>query len=73
MLPTGLPFILKSDLDILAYNKEPMALCVFLRKLAVEQGLADVDIEFHVSVGKVLPAAATWLSGECQFFRLAIS
>ena len=62
MLQNGIPWVLKRDLDLVAYNKEPTSLCSFMRKLAVEQGLADLEIEYHVSVAKVNPSEAeTWL------------
>ena len=56
VLPNGIPFVIKSDLQIISYNKEPAALCVFMRKLAIEQGLAEMEIEFHVSVPAHHPA-----------------
>ena len=56
-MPGGLPFVVKSDLDIVAFNKEPLALCAFLRRLVCEQGLADFELEFHVCLGKCHPAA----------------
>lgn len=56
VLPGGLPWVLKSDLDLIAHDKSPTALCVFLRKLAVEGGLADIDVEYHILVPKVLSA-----------------
>ena len=59
-MPSGIPFVLKSDLDLVSFQKEPVALCSLLRKLAVEQGLADIEIEFHVSVPKTHPAAAAF-------------
>lgn len=62
MLQNGIPWVLKKDLDLVVLNKEPTSLCGFMRKLAVEQGLADLEIEYHVSVPKVLPIQAeTWL------------
>ena len=46
----------KSDLDILAHEKDPKPLCVFFRQLAVDSGLADIELEYHVLVPKVIPA-----------------
>ena len=56
MLPNGIPWVLKSDLDIIGYDKEAIPLCKFMRRLAVEGGLADLDVEFHVLVPKTKPA-----------------
>lgn len=56
VLPTGIPWILKSDLDMVAVEKEPLAVCSFLRQLAVEGGLVDLDVEYHVVVPKMHPA-----------------
>eukprot|EP00434_Breviolum_minutum_P027937 symbB.v1.2.024718.t1/scaffold2362.1/size81346/1 len=52
VLQNGIPWVLKKDLDLVVFNKEPTSLCGFMRKLAVEQGLADLEIEYHVSVPK---------------------
>lgn len=52
-MPNGIPWALKSDLDIVAHEKEAMPLCCFLRQLAVEGGLADLDLEYHVMVPKM--------------------
>lgn len=46
---------MRSDRDMVAFDKNPIALCELLRKLAVEQGLADIDVEFHVLAGKMHP------------------
>lgn len=56
MLPNGIPWVLKSDLDIIGYDKEAIPLCKFMRRLAVEGGLADLDVEYHVLVPKTNPA-----------------
>eukprot|EP00438_Fugacium_kawagutii_P035271 Skav209738 [mRNA] locus=scaffold2057:8982:10531:+ [translate_table: standard] len=45
--PTGLVWRLRSDLDIIAHQKKPLALCQLLRRFTVDQGLVDMDIEFH--------------------------
>jgi len=35
-------------LAIVARDKTPIPLCELMRTLTVEQGLVDVDLEFHV-------------------------
>ena len=42
-----------SDLEIISLDKTPMAVCEVMRKCAVEQGLADLDVEFHVVTSKM--------------------
>lgn len=59
--PSGLPWALKSDVELISYQKEVMPLCALLRKLALEKGLAEVEVEFHVVVPKTIPAAVTRL------------
>ena len=61
---SGLPWRLDSDRGIVARDKTPIALCEMMRKLTVEQGLVDVDVEFHVLAQKRHPtAAASWFRG----------
>lgn len=55
---TGIPFRLRSDRDIVSVDKLPIPLCEHLRKLTTQQGLADMELEFHVLTGKKHPAAA---------------
>ena len=55
MQPNGLVWRLANDRHQVVFDKECMPLCVVLRKLAVEQGLADVDLEFHTLVPKTHP------------------
>ena len=44
---SGLIWRIKSDLQLVAHNKELMAVCEFLRRLATQSGLAIVDLENH--------------------------
>ena len=44
----GLPFRLTSDLDHISYQKEPHALCQFLRWLATQRGMGELKLEDHV-------------------------
>lgn len=55
MVPTGLPWVLKNDLELVAYDKQLMSLCELMRMLAVEKGLAELDVEFHIPALKYLP------------------
>lgn len=64
---------LLSDRDILAFEKSPLPLCELLRKLTVEQGLVDIDVEFHVLANKMHPAKVSliplvYLVFCCAFF-----
>ncbi|CAK9097688.1 FO synthase subunit 1, partial [Durusdinium trenchii] len=52
----GLAWRLASDRNIVSHEKTPTALCQLMRKCAVEQGLADLELEFHVLAGKMHPA-----------------
>ena len=52
---SGLTWRLDSDLNIVARDKQPMALCELMRSMAVDQGLVDVDLEFHVLAQKRTP------------------
>ena len=40
-------------------EKTPLALCEVMRKCAVEQGLADLEVEFHVVTSKMHPAVVS--------------
>ena len=55
-LPSGIVFRLKSDLDLVAYQRTLHPLCTFLRKLAVDEGLASCEIESHLVSPKYHPA-----------------
>lgn len=70
----GLPWRLDSDRDIVARDKTPIPLCELMRTLTVEQGLVDVDVEFHVLAQKRHPAASAFWSrslGNMSMFGLA--
>ena len=55
MIPTGIPWVLQSDLELIAYEKQLMSLCELMRMCAVEKGLADLELEFHIPALKYLP------------------
>ena len=57
---SGLPWRLDSDRDIVAREKIPIPLCELMRALTVEQGLVDMDLEFHVLAQKRHPAASVF-------------
>lgn len=42
-----LPFCLRTDLDLVAYNMEVYPLCSYLRFLAIEKGFGEVQVEDH--------------------------
>ena len=67
-MPHALPWVVKSDLDILAFEKDPRALCTFLRQLAVDNGLADIELEYHVVVPKVHPPQDGYVSDNLLIF-----
>ncbi|CAK9093865.1 FO synthase subunit 1, partial [Durusdinium trenchii] len=54
-----LPFRLGNDLDFVAYQKKPQALCEFLRWLAISKGLSDVKLEDH-DAGESDPVPVTF-------------
>ena len=43
----GVPWRLADDLVLVAYNKELVPLCQFLRKLAIDNGLSEVNVPDH--------------------------
>ena len=45
----GLVFRLASDLGYIAHSKKLYPLCEFLRSLAIDKGLGQVEIENHVA------------------------
>ena len=42
---TVIPFRIANDLELIAYQKKPQAICSFMRSLTVEKGLTDVQLE----------------------------
>lgn len=44
----------------MVFEKEPMALCELLRKLTVENGLADMNVEYHAMTPKMHPAPSVF-------------
>ena len=48
---------LRNDLSLAAYQKELIPMCQLLRKLAVDQGLSEVQLPDHVLKPKVTEAA----------------
>lgn len=51
----GLVWRLSNDRVQVIHEKKSAPLCMLLRKLATEQGLADVELEFHSMVPKTHP------------------
>lgn len=52
---TGIVWRLETDLAIIAYQKKLYTVCEFMRHLANEHGLAQVDLESHVVTQKFHP------------------
>ncbi|CAK9091359.1 FO synthase subunit 1 [Durusdinium trenchii] len=44
----GIPWRLTSDFDLVSYKKVIMPLCQLLRKLAIDQGLSEIEVCDHV-------------------------
>ena len=42
------PWRLRKDLDLVYYERQLLPLCQVLRKLAIEKGIAEIEIEDHV-------------------------
>ena len=55
---SGLVFRLRSDMDLVVFNKSVMPLCSLLRLLAVDHGLGEVDVESHLVTQQHHPAQA---------------
>ena len=43
----GIPWRFADDFTLISFSKEVMPLCQFLRKLAVDNGLSEVEIPDH--------------------------
>ena len=43
----GVPWRLCDDLALIAHNKDVVPLCQFLRKLAIDNGLSEVNVPDH--------------------------
>ena len=55
----GLPWRLKEDRSLVAFEKQLYPLCELLRDAAVTQGLAAMEVESHVCTPRVMQAAAS--------------
>ena len=62
----GLAFRLLSDINIISYQKQPQALCQFLRWLAIEKGMGEVKLEDHRVAGRF--HTASWMKHERLVF-----
>lgn len=54
----GIPFRLANDFDILAWNKQMIHLCQFLRRLATDNGLSEVELCDHLIQPRMLEAGS---------------
>lgn len=52
----GLVFRLASDLCCVAHSKKIYPLCEFLRSLAIDKGLGQMEVENHVVTQRFHPA-----------------
>lgn len=50
-----IPFRLASDLDLVSFKKELQPLCHFMRMLAIDKGLGEVQMEDHDVTQRFLP------------------
>ncbi|CAK9076028.1 unnamed protein product [Durusdinium trenchii] len=63
----GLAWRLSSDRALVVFEKEPMALCELLRKLTVENGLADMNVEYHAMTPKMWELSSLTSQKTCIF------
>lgn len=61
MDPTGLVWRLASDRRIISLDKTMMPVCELLRKMTIEKGLVDMEVEYHITTPKVYPAQEPWI------------
>ena len=55
----ALPWRFGSDLHLVALNKELVPICQLLRKMAVENGLSEIDIPDHQLTPRMVEAPGT--------------
>lgn len=47
------PWRLQSDLELVYYERQLIPLCQVLRKLAIEKGIAEIEIEDHILTNRM--------------------
>lgn len=65
----GVPWRLADDLAFIAYSKELVPLCQFLRKLAVDNGLSEVHVPDHQVKPRMVEASQP-TSSLCNYQQL---
>lgn len=58
----GVPWRLRNDLSLIAFEKELMPMCQLLRKLAVDNGLSEVQLPDHILTPRMAEAASANMS-----------
>ena len=53
--PSGIPFRITDDRELVVLDKKLLPLCEVLRQAAVDGGLAHVDVESHLIAAKLAP------------------
>lgn len=57
----GLSWRLRSDRDLVVYDRVCLPLCELMRKLTVDDGLVGMDLEFHAVTAKMHPGTVACL------------
>ena len=57
---SGLAFRIKSDIDLVSFQRRLMPLCSLFHELATKQGLGEISLDDHDMVPKMHPAVPCW-------------